>query len=292
MCRRCEWLFVLFLVQSVFLGTAVYAQSDEETAKPEVAPPAEASAPADPTGSWEWEYNFNDNVAEFFLTLDRDGDRVTGEYTAFDNTTDIEETKLVKDELSFMAKREFNGNEFVVHFNGKVKPDDIIGTVGVDFGEGPREFDWHAKRVVEIEDVLGRWALRLETPNGVIEPTITFTKSSNGLHGEYSSRFGDREAKNVQLKDNELTWEISSDDDDDFDFQVVYRGKPRGNKIQGTNEFDFGGNTGTMEFSGKRTPPEKKRAADATPASNATSAAAAAPDTESAPAETADATTP
>ena len=256
--------------QRQFLVTFIFALSvavASITSAEEIV--ATESKPADPSGSWKWEYTFNDNTAEFHLRLDWDGDKLTGKYTAFDNTTDIAETKLEADKLSFIANREFNGNQFVVHFDGKVESDDIVGTVGVDFGDGPREFDWHAKRVVEVDDVLGTWKLHLDTPNGVIEPEITVTKDGDKLHGEYSSPFGERGAKNVTLKDNELSWQIESDDNDDFEFKIVYRGKPRGNSIAGNNEFDFGGNTGTMEFTGKRTPPPEKKVSAAVPAAEA-----------------------
>ena len=221
------------------------------------------AAPVDPSGSWKWDYTFNDNPAEFFLQLNWNGKELTGKYTAFDNTTDIAEGKLKNDELSFIANREFNGNKFTVHFNGKADPENIVGTVGVDFGEGPREFDWHAKRVVNLDDVLGTWKLRLETPQGVIEPQITITQRGDTLHGDYVSPFGEREAKDVTFKDGELSWRIESDEDDEFDFMITYRGKPAGNKITGNNEFDFGGNTGTMEFTGQRTPQMEKADAPA-----------------------------
>jgi len=111
----------------------------------------------------------------------------------------------------------------------------------------------------------------------VIEPQITITQDGDKLHGAYVSPFGEREAKELSLKDGELSWTISSDDNDDFDFQVVYHGKPRGNKIAGSNEFDFGGDTGTMEFTGERTPPEDKEAAQPTVKAKAAEPPAAAP---------------
>jgi hypothetical protein len=245
-----------FLVSCAAITLSAWA--DEEAGAP--------ASPVDPTGTWAWDVTFNDNPSEFSLELNWNGKELTGDYTAFDNTTKIEETKLEGDELSFLSRREFNGNKFIVRFQGKVEPDEIVGTVTVDFREGPQEFDWNAKRVVTTDDVLGTWKLHLETPNGVIEPQITITKEGDKLHGAYVSPFGERDAKNVSLKEGELSWEISSDDNDDFDFTVVYRGKPRGNSISGTNEFDFGGNTGTMEFRGQRTPPKAEAAAEEEPA--------------------------
>jgi hypothetical protein len=203
------------------------------------------------------------------LKLDWNGKKMTGKYTAREAASDIRDAKLEKDELSFITRREFNGNEFEIQFKGQVKQDEIVGKVTLDFGEA-QEFDWNAKRAVEIDDVLGVWDLRLESADGVIEPRLTITKADNGkLPGESVSVMGRREAKNLTLKDNVLAWQIAGDDAG-REFKIHYKGKPRGNRIEGTNEFDFGGNTGTMKFTGQRTPPEEKkkeqRPAEAKPA--------------------------
>jgi len=223
----------------------------------------------DPSGSYRWEYSFNDNPAEFSLKLDWDGKELSGTYSAFNNTTDIEEGKFEPgNKISFIANREFNSNKFTVHFAGEVQAEEIVGTVAVDFGQGPQEFDWTAKRIIAAEDVLGEWKLRVETQQGVIEPQLTITVKGEGLHGDYVSPFGKREAKDLTLKDGELAWRIESDDEDDFEFEVKYQGKPRGNKIAGDAAFNFNGNTGKMEFTGERTPP-KETSADAHPAAAA-----------------------
>jgi hypothetical protein len=235
---------------------------------------AAKSATPDPTGSWKWDYTFNDNKAEFRLKLDWDGKQLTGKYTAFGDTTDIDQAKLEKDDISFVAHREFNGNQFDVGFKGKVAADAIDGKVNVDFGQGPQDFDWHAKRFVDVNDVLGTWELKLETPNGLIEPKITITNDKDGLHGHYVSPFGEREAKNLELKDGQLAWEISGERDGN-QFKVVYRGKPQGDTIEGTNNFDFNGNTGAIDFTGKRTPPEQKKAAAPKPTGEPAAPAAA-----------------
>ncbi len=150
---------------------------------------------------------------------------------------------------------------------------------------GRSEFDWNPKRAVEIDDVVGTWDLRVETANGVVEPKLTITKDGDKLSGKSISQvFGELEAKNLELKDNKLSWEISGSNGG-FDINVKYAGQPRGNAIEGTNEFTVGENTGTMKFTGKRTPPEEKEkpAAGAKPAAEATPATPAA---EAKPAET------
>src|SRR5262245_50100844 len=91
------------------------------------------AAPPDPTGTWKWERKLNDNTAQFSLKLTWDGKQLRGKYSAFDRTSDIEEASLEEDQISFLAKREFNGNRFEVKFNGKVEPDDLVGKITVDF---------------------------------------------------------------------------------------------------------------------------------------------------------------
>jgi hypothetical protein len=259
----------MFVLTTTSIETA-FAQAEAATEKKD-------AATVDPTGTWKWDVEFGDNTAEFELKLQWDGKKLTGKYTAFDNTTDIAEAKLEKDQLSFVDKREFNGNEVVAEFAGKVKPDDIEGTVTVDFGgNGPQEFDWTPKRAVEIDDVVGTWDLQVETANGVVEPKLTITKDGDKLRGKSASQvFGELEAKNLELKDNVLSWEVTGSNGG-FDITVKYQGKPRGNTIEGTNEFSAGDQTGTMKFTGKRTPPDDKEkpAAAATPAREAQPAAA------------------
>jgi hypothetical protein len=242
------WCAFLFLVAAIFTP-ALATESDSDKA-----------APADPTGTWKWERKFNDNTAQFSLKLSWDGKRLRGKYSAFNQTSDIEEAKLQKDQISFLAKREFNGNRFDVKFNGKVEPDDLVGKITVDFGNGPQDFDWDAKRAVEIDDIVGVWDLQLKSPDGTtIRPKLTITKSADGkLQGHSESQVGRFEARNMTLKDNVLTWEIAGDSAGG-QIKIAYKGKPRGNTIAGENEFKFGGAKGTMKFTGKRTPPEDQK---------------------------------
>jgi hypothetical protein len=248
----------IYLLTSLFLNAVIVAASWADAA-------SDGAAAVDPSGTWKWDITFNDNTSELSVKLKWDGKDLTGKYTAFDNTTDITDGKLDKDQLSFDAHPEFNGNKFDIHFTGKVEGDDINGKVKLDLGQGPQEFDWHPKRTADAANVLGLWELHIETPNGVIEPHITITKDEKGLHGAYVSRFGEREAKNVEFKDGQLSWEISGERDGN-QFKVVYHGKPQGDTIKGTNDFDFGDVKGTADFTGKRTSPEEKKSSDAAPA--------------------------
>jgi hypothetical protein len=243
--------------------TAAAETAAAETAAAEATTTAEAEKkPADPSGTWRWERDFNGQTMEFELKLNWDGEKLTGEYTSFDQSTPIEEAKNESDGFSFIVEREFNGNEFEIFFDGEVKDDTISGITEIDFGGGVQEFDWDATRHVDVDDVLGTWNLTLENPNGdPIEPTITITKNGEELAGSYESVFGERDAKNVKIDGTKLTWEISGENNGNT-FKAVYTGKVRGNKIAGTNEFDFGGNAGTWKFTGEREPADNDKATD------------------------------
>lgn len=301
MIQRRSILLTLIGFQGFWFAAAALAQATvqvtelaKEESKPPTAQESSKEATADPSGTWKWQYQFGDNKMDAKLKLDWDGKKVTGKYTAREATSEIRDAKLEKDQLSFTTLRDINGNEFEIAFNGQVKPDEIVGKVALDFGQA-QEFDWNAKRAVEADDVVGEWILRLDTPNGVVEPKLTIMKGEkDALKGNYVSVFGEREPKNLTLKDNQLSWEISSNDNDQFDFKIVYKGQPRGNKIEGENEFEFGDNTGTMKFTGKRTPPEEKKkdrpaeakSVEAAPAVEAQPAAEAKPAARAEPAAT------
>ena len=283
MFRHRALTLTLMGLQSLCIAAALAqtAEQVKEPAKEDATRDAAKEAVSDPSGTWKWQYLLGDAPMDAKLKLNWDGKKLTGKYTAREVTSDIRDAKLEKNELSFSTLRDFNGNEFEIQFKGQVKQDEIAGKVTLDFGQA-QEFDWDAKRAVEIDDVLGVWDMRLDTPNGVVEPKLTITKGDKDtLKGIYTSVFGEREPKNLTLKDNQLSWEISSDDNDEFDFEILYKGKPRGNKIEGDTEFNFGDNTGTMKFTGKRTPPEEKkkepRPAEAKPAATAIEAEPATP---------------
>jgi hypothetical protein len=254
--------------------SAQTAEKSDAAAKAAPARPADARQPADPSGSWKWEFETPDDTMELVLKLKWDGKKLDGNYTAFGSTTKVEEGKLDKDTLSFVVRPEFNGNQFEVKFNGTVAKDEIKGAIHLQFGDEPQEFPWTAKRFVDPDDVVGVWDLKIEAPDfGEIVSTLTVTKDDKGLRARYANDFFDLEAKNVQIKENELLFEISSENEE-FSFKSNYRGTPRGNAIEGKSAFDFGGNTGEMKFTGKRqpskeaTPAEPARPASARPAAD------------------------
>jgi len=234
------WLpvFVFGLAATWFMPTA---QGDEKEAKKVV-----------PSGTWKWERTFNDNTRTFVLRLKMDGDKVTGTYQGSRNEGKITDAKMDGDMLSFQYKRETGDFQFTVKYQGKVSEDTIKGTIEFTSDRGTREFDWEAKRSTELEDVLGNWKFKIETGEGdVLEPSIRFTKEGDKVRGAYvGPRDTQLEATDIKIADNKLTFGISGENDGNA-FKVVYTGKPRGDSIKGTVDYDFNGNTGSADFTGK-----------------------------------------
>jgi hypothetical protein len=244
-CTLLRWQSVIFMM--AIAAAPLRAQDKDEDKSPAV----------DPSGTWRWEVDFGGNIAEFSLKLDWDGEKLTGTYTAFDQAEEIKETKFEDGELAYTSRREFQGNVVEAKFRGKVEDDAIAGKVTVEFGGDPMEYDWNPKRSVEIEDVVGVWQLRLETPNGdVVEPKLTVSKKDKGIEGAYSSPLlGEHDAEKIALKDGLLTWELNAEINGNA-FSATYKGKPRGKLMKGTIELS-GGNFDGMPFTAKRLPEKK-----------------------------------
>jgi hypothetical protein len=222
----------------------------------------ETATKADPSGSWKWERDFNGNKIGYTLRLIWKDSKLDGTYqTVMENgpaelrtPVKIADGKWDGDKISFTVTRSFNGNEFTLAYAGKLADDKIAGDAKMDFGDGPRTFDWNAQRVVTADDVAGKWNLKFEGPNGAIEPVLTLTKDQEGdkLKGIYhSTYFGDNPIKDVALKDNKLTFVVEIRNDNG-EFKISYTAEPRGDKLTGVIVANFGGQQRETPFQGTR----------------------------------------
>ncbi len=102
---------------------------------------------ADPAGTWKWTVERNGQTFESTLKLQKpDGSTLTGVYVGRQNETPIEDGKFVDDTVSFKVTREFNGNKFVIAYEGKVDGDTIKGTSKMTRDGETQSRDWEAKR--------------------------------------------------------------------------------------------------------------------------------------------------
>ena len=265
MLRRCVCLTIL-AVGVAAAGPAWIAMAQEETPEAEKTAAEKTEAEKtqkvekkiDPSGTWKWERTRQDRTVKSRLRLVLKDGKVAGTYQGRGDEVEIEEAKLDGETLSFQYTRNWEDRTFTVKYRGKISEDTITGELEWSVGEQSGTRPWQAKRVVEIADILGTWKFKVTTDEGeTIEPSITFTLDGDKLKGAYSSQWGDREAEKVELTDNVLSFEISGQTEE-TDFLVVYQGKPRGDSIRGMIKYDFGGNTGTIAFEGRRQVDKKK----------------------------------
>jgi hypothetical protein len=101
---------------------------------------------ADPTGTWKWTVERNGQTFESTLKLKLEGSSLTGVYVGRQNETPIEDGKFVDDVVTFKVTREFNGNKFVIAYEGKLSGDTIKGTSKITRDGETQSRDWEAKR--------------------------------------------------------------------------------------------------------------------------------------------------
>ena len=104
---------------------------------------------ADPSGTWKWSVNGPDgNQFETTLKLDFKDGRLTGTYSNQFGDSTISQATFKDTAIAFEVDRDYDGNKFVIKYQGVLKGDTIKGTIelpGMGGGE-PNKLDWNATR--------------------------------------------------------------------------------------------------------------------------------------------------
>jgi hypothetical protein len=107
-----------------------------------------AALAADPTGTWKWTVESPAGDIATTLKLESKDGQLAGTYSNQFGTAAIKNALFKDDMIAFDVVRNFDGNEFVLKYRGKVEGDAIKGTIEADGmgGGGPMKLDWNAKR--------------------------------------------------------------------------------------------------------------------------------------------------
>jgi len=101
-----------------------------------------ASAQKSVAGEWDATFNTPGGPLPLGLVFKVDGEKLTG--TAKRSRGDVPLTGTVKgDDITFSYTIDYNGNAVTLTFTGKVKGDEMGGTVSFN---GEAEDEWSAKR--------------------------------------------------------------------------------------------------------------------------------------------------
>jgi len=106
-----------------------------------------AAFAGDPTGTWKWTVEGRNGPREATAKLElRDG-ALSGSVSGRNGDTAIGDATFKDDAIAFTVKREFNGNSFVIKYDGKLDGDNITGTIERPNRDGgTTKVDWKATR--------------------------------------------------------------------------------------------------------------------------------------------------
>jgi len=210
------------------------------------------AAAVDPSGTWRWEYELADQKFLDSIQVKVDSSKkVSGSYKGrAEKRIELTEVKMDADTLSFNLALEYENTPIKLAFKGKVKQDDIDGTVAMTSPDGTQEFPWAPKRSVQMEDVIGTWQMRIETGDRVLEPTVTISKEGDQYKGKYASGEDFKaDVRDLKIEQNQLVFKVEADVNG-TKVKADYKGRPYGDKIQGSIAYVLGDNSGDIDFTG------------------------------------------
>ena len=107
-----------------------------------------AAVAADPTGTWKWTTEGRNGPTESTAKLELKDGALSGTISGRMGDAPIGEASFKDDQVAFTVKREYNGNSFVIKYDGKLAGDSITGTIERPSreGGGTTKVDWKATR--------------------------------------------------------------------------------------------------------------------------------------------------
>jgi hypothetical protein len=216
------------------------------------------SGASDPSGTWRWKYDLNGTSREDALSLFVEDGKVTGVFQgASEKSVNIKDAKLKDDQVSCTVEYTHEQQTISLAFSGKIKKDDLEGTVAVSTDGGTEEYPWTPKRSVRLEDAVGEWKIVIDADGNRLTPSILITKSGDKLQGKYTVAEGIVvDATNLRIRENNLEFHMETTIEGRT-IKADYSGRPYGNVIKGTIQYDLDGNEGEIEFSAQRQPTKK-----------------------------------
>ncbi len=207
----------------------------------------------DPSGTWRWSYEMDGKTREDSLVLNLADGKVTGTFQGVpDKPVEVKDAKLKDDRLSCTVEYKWKDQTVSLELAGKVKKDDLDGTITVTTEAGTQEYPWTPKRSVQLDDAVGQWDIVIDANGNKLEPRIVITKSGEKLQGKYTVAEGTVvDATGLKIQDNKLEFRVDAMVDG-RKLRADYSGRPYGNSMKGKIKYDLDGNEGEIDFTAKR----------------------------------------
>lgn len=212
----------------------------------------------DPSGTWRWVFEANGNniASAVKLNAQKDG-KVTGVLIANDREIAISDGKIKGNHLSLRVQFEMQSRDVSGVLEGKIKGDEVDGSIEFKTEQGGQQFPWKAERTVEASDLVGDWNIVIDSPEGELESKLAITNVEGELKVMVTSQDGSKTtATNVKIEKKHLHYDLKLDYNGS-DLTIKTTGRPYGSRITGSIEYSVNGDEGTLTFEGKRKKPEQ-----------------------------------
>jgi hypothetical protein len=208
-------------------------------------------AEANAAGTWKW--SLSEQTGETILHLKQDGQTLTGSYSNQFGPADITGGLLKDGDITFKVKREFNGQEFVIKYSGKLSGDKITGKAEFDLNGETRALEWEAKRDPPKTAVAsGNWSTALILGNGNrIEGTLKLKQDGDKVTGVTVRNENETQIQDGKIAGDEISFTVVHDRDG-RKVTAKYKGKITGDAVKGKVDTDWSGDWQSLEWEGTR----------------------------------------
>lgn len=166
------------------------------------------------TGTWKWTFTRQDGTTgESSAKLKQDGEKVAGTYVGRDGKeTAIEEGKIKDATLAFSVTREFNGNKFVIKYEGKIAGDAIKGKMEFERDGQTTSRDWEAKR--EAASLTGSWKWTRTRDDGTtIDAILKLKQDGEKFTGVSIYNNAENAVENGKISGTDVNFQVARERD-------------------------------------------------------------------------------
>ncbi|HJQ71449.1 MAG TPA: hypothetical protein VKA70_20895 [Blastocatellia bacterium] len=199
-------------------------------------------------GNWDMTVESPQGKRTNTLMIKQEGDKLSGVVKGARGERPLDSVMLKGDEITMVMKVQFQGQDMVITYTGKVEKDMMKGKA--DFG-GLAEGEWSATPHKEgaapaatpaapagspaaaapAGNITGTWNATVETSQGTGSPTFTFKQEGEKLTGNYKGQLGEAPITGA-LKGNDISFSFKLNFQGE-EFTVTYNGKVEGNAMKG-----------------------------------------------------------
>lgn len=215
------------------------------------------AGPPEVAGRWRWNIRGGDGEGRLVnVTLEQQGEKVTGTMRAFGNPAPIEDGKVTEDgEVSFAVRRRNNNRVFESFYTGKFEAGKITGKIETKRDGESRTVDWNATRIAKVnEHFTGEWKALIKRPDGNDIELMLDLKQNDEKIGGVSKLMNGTESPIVagQANDKEASFTVKRERDG-RELISEYKGKlDNDDKFAGQVVTNWGAEGRTFNFEAQR----------------------------------------